>query len=314
MAARFVDRVGKGIRGAPRDALVADIAPPHLRGASFGLRQSLDTIGAFVGPLLAIVLMWMTAGDFQSVFWFAVIPAFLSVVVLVLFVSEPERPTGVRKVRFPLRVSELRRLSAAYWIVVAVAAVFTLARFSEAFLILRAQEAGLPLVLVPAVLVLMNVVYSLSAYPVGALSDRTDRITLLIAGLAVLIAADLVLAMSGELTGVAIGVALWGLHMGVTQGLLATLVADTAPPELRGTAFGMFNLLIGLALLAASVMAGALWEVLDRRPHSWRERGFSLIALFGLVWRASTCRASALRRKSELACPARRRSRRSFIR
>jgi Na+/melibiose symporter-like transporter len=165
VAARFIDRVGKGIRGAPRDALIADIAPPHLRGASFGLRQSLDTIGAFVGPLIAIALMWLTANHFQSIFWIAVIPAFLSVALLLFSVREPERPAALRKVRFPLSLEELRRLDSSYWLVVAVATVFTLARFSEAFLILRAQGVGLPLVLIPMVLVMMNAVYALTAYP-----------------------------------------------------------------------------------------------------------------------------------------------------
>src|SRR6266446_1416621 len=262
IVARFIDRVGKGIRGAPRDALVADIAPPHLRGASFGLRQSLDTIGAFLGPLLAIGLMWLTADHFQAVFWIAVIPAFLSVGLILVAVKEPERPKGQLRVRMPLHRDELRRLGATYWWVVAVAAVFTLARFSEAFLILRAQSIGLPLMLVPVVLVVMNIAYAVSAYPIGALSDRMDRVTVLIIGLLLLLAADLVLAFAPGVIGLGLGVVLWGLHMGFTQGLLATLIADTAPPELRGTAFGMFNLITGLALLIASVIAGALWDVI----------------------------------------------------
>jgi len=178
IAARFVDRVGKGIRGAPRDALVADISPAHLRGASFGLRQSLDTIGAFLGPLLAIGLMWLTADHFSAVFWIAVIPAFLSLGLILVAVQEPERKEGLRRVRMPLSRSELGRLGATYWWVVAVAAVFTLARFSEAFLVLRAQSIGLPLMLVPVVLVIMNIAYAVSAYPVGALSDKMDRLTI----------------------------------------------------------------------------------------------------------------------------------------
>lgn len=282
VAARFIDRIGKGIRGAPRDALVADIAPAHLRGASFGLRQSLDTVGAFLGPLLAIGLMWLTANSFQAVFWVAVIPAFLALGLLLFAVREPERPAGLRKVRFPLSLPELKRLSSAYWLVVAVATAFTLARFSEAFLVLRAQGTGLPLVLIPMVLVVMNLVYALSAYPAGVLSDRYNRLTVLIIGLALLIAADLVLAFAPGLTGVAIGVALWGLHMGVTQGLLATLVADTAPPELRGTAYGMFNLMGGLALLAASVLAGALWDGYGPQATFLAGATFTGLALVGL--------------------------------
>ncbi|MBT1156403.1 MFS transporter [Aminobacter anthyllidis] len=283
VAARFIDRIGKGIRGAPRDALVADIAPAHLRGASFGLRQSLDTIGAFVGPLLAIGLMWLTADNFQAVFWFAVIPAFLSLGLIVVAVREPERPRELRRVRMPLRRSELARLGARYWWVVAIAAVFTLARFSEAFLILRAQSIGLPLMLVPLVLVIMSLAYSLSAYPVGVLSDRVNKVTLLITGLALLLVTDLVLAFATGLAGLGIGVALWGLHMGFTQGLLATLVAETAPVELRGTAFGMFNLVTGLALLLASVIAGALWDIAGPQATFLAGAAFTLVTLAGLI-------------------------------
>jgi MFS family permease len=283
VAARFIDRIGKGIRGAPRDALVADIAPAHLRGASFGLRQSLDTVGAFVGPALAIGLMWVTANNFQAVFWVAVIPAFLAVALLVVAVDEPERPSGLRQVKSPLSAAELRRLGSVYWWIVGTAVVFSLARFSEAFLILRAQAVGLPVMLVPLVLVLMNVVYALAAYPAGALSDRANRITILGAGLGFLIAADLVLAFTKGILGVAAGVALWGLHMGFTQGLLATLVADTAPPELRGTAYGVFNLLSGLALLVASVLAGALWESVGPQSTFLAGAVFAVLALAGLA-------------------------------
>jgi len=282
MAARFVDRIGKGIRGAPRDALVADISPPHLRGASFGLRQSLDTIGAFLGPLLAIGFMVLAANNFTFVFWIAVVPAFLSFFVIVFFVREPERPPGLRAVRSPLSLAELRRLGFAYWLVVGVAAVFTLARFSEAFLLLRAQSAGLSLALVPAVMVVMNVVYALSAWPAGALSDRIGRYGLLACGFAMLLLADLVLALGASIGAVALGAALWGLHMGLTQGLLATLVADTAPPELRGTAFGMFNFVTGLAMLAASVIAGALWDVIGPQGTFLAGAVFTAVALAAL--------------------------------
>jgi MFS family permease len=260
VAARFVDRIGKGIRGAPRDALIADIAPANLRGASFGLRQTLDTIGAFVGPLLAVVLMWLTADNFQTVFWVAVLPAGLCVLVLIFGVKEPARPAGLRKVTAPLSLREMRRLGRAYWAVTAVAVLFTMARFSEAFLLLKAQSEGLAIALVPLVLVAMNVAYSLSAYPVGALSDRVNRVSLLLIGFALLLCANLMLAGSGNPLALGIGIVLWGLHMGFTQGLLASLVADTAPPELRGTGFGVFNMASGVALLVASVVAGALWD------------------------------------------------------
>jgi MFS family permease len=281
-AGRFIDRIGKGIRGAPRDALVADIAPGHLRGASFGLRQSLDTVGAFIGPLFAIALMWLTANHFKTVFWIAVVPAFLSLALIVFSVHEPERAPMLRKVKFPLHRDELIRLGRGYWLVVAVATVFTLARFSEAFLLLRANQVGLPVMLVPAVLVVMNVVYSLAAYPAGVLADDDGRYRVLVVGVGFLVLADLVLAFAPGLGGVAIGVALWGLHMGFTQGLLATLVADTSPPELRGTAFGMFNVLTGGALLAASVVAGILWDTIGAHGTFLSGAALATVALLGL--------------------------------
>lgn len=283
VAARFIDRVGKGIRGAPRDALVADIAPPQLRGASFGLRQSLDTVGAFLGPALAVVLMWATADNFKAVFWVAVIPAVLCVIVLVVGVKEPERPAGLRKVRAPLSLAEMKRLGGAYWWITLVATIFTLARFSEAFLILRAQSAGLALALVPLVLVAMNIAYTLAAYPAGALSDRVNKVSVLMFGLALLVAADLVLALDTGLPGVAAGVVLWGLHMGFTQGLLASLVAETAPPELRGTGFGVFNMAGGLALLLASVIAGLLWDEVGPAATFVAGAAIALAALAGLL-------------------------------
>ncbi|MFD9901417.1 MFS transporter [Mesorhizobium sp. NPDC059025] len=283
VAARFIDRIGKGIRGAPRDALIADITPPEQRGAGFGLRQSLDTIGAFIGPLLAIALMWATADHFQAVFWIAVIPAFFAVFLIIVAVKEPERPAGLRKVRMPLRRSELRLLDATFWLVVAVATVFTLARFSEAFLILRAQSIGLSLALVPIVLVVMNLAYSLSAYPVGVFADRVSRPVLLAVGLMLLVVADLVLALVPDIRGLLIGVALWGLHMGFTQGLLATLIADAAPAELRGTAFGVFNLITGVALLVASVVAGFLWDQIGPQATFLAGAAFALVTLVGLL-------------------------------
>jgi len=260
VAARFVDRVGKGIRGAPRDALVADLSPPEVRGASFGLRQSLDTVGALLGPLVVVGLMLLFANDFTLIFWIAVIPAVLSFAVVIFAVREPQRAASAKPARFPLTRSALRHLDRAFWVVVALAAVFTLARFSEAFLLLRAQSVGLALALVPAVMVLMNVVYAVAAWPAGALSDSLGRYGMLAAGLAVLVLADLILAYGTSVAAIGIGVALWGLHMGLTQGLFAALIADTAPEHLRGTAFGVFHLVTGLAMLAASVIAGLLWD------------------------------------------------------
>lgn len=283
VAARFIDRVGKGIRGAPRDALIADIAPIGLRGASFGLRQSLDTIGAFLGPLVAIALMWWTADNFTIVFWVAVLPAFLSFGLITFGVNEPDPDPSRRPVKNPLNLAAMRQLGAVYWRIVAVGIVFTLARFSEAFLILRAQSIGLDVMWVPAVLVLMNVAYALSAYPAGVLSDRINRTGLLALGLVLLAGADLALALLPSLAGLALGVVLWGLHMGLTQGLLSALVADAAPPSLRGTAFGYFNLFTGLALLAASVIAGALWDAFGPQGTFLAGLGFALVSLVGLL-------------------------------
>ncbi len=259
LTARLMDRVGKGIRGAPRDALVADIVPSSLRGAAFGLRQSLDTVGAFLGPLLAMGLMLLWANDFRAVFWVAVIPAFLAVALLLFGVQESEKKEMAVRVN-PIQRANLRRLSRVYWWVVAIGGVFTLARFSEAFLVLRAFEGGVSMAMTPLVLVGMSIVYALSAYPFGKLSDSMSRPKLLAWGLVVLIAADCVLAYSNHWAWVGTGVALWGLHMGMTQGLLATLVADTAPEDLRGTAYGFFNLISGVALLLASGVAGLIWD------------------------------------------------------
>ncbi|TCT20410.1 MFS transporter [Thermomonas haemolytica] len=289
LAARLLDRVGKGIRGAPRDALVADIAPPEARGAAFGLRQALDTVGAFLGPLLGAGLMLLWANDFRAIFWVAVIPAGLAVALLVVGVREP-RPAAVEKRHNPIRHENLARLGRRYWWVVAVGAVFSLARFSEAFLVLRAQQGGIAVALIPLVMVAMNVIYAASAYPFGWLSDRVNHGALMAAGLLPLIAADLVLATGGGWPTVLFGVALWGIHMGMTQGLLATMVAERAPADLRGTAFGMFNLVSGGALLVASVLAGLLWDRFGAAATFHAGAAFGLLALLGLL-------AGALRRQ-----------------
>ena len=282
-AARFIDRVGKGIRGAPRDALVADIAPPELRGAAYGLRQSLDSIGAFLGPLLAVAFMALLANDIRTVLWVAVAPAFLAVALLVVGVREPERAEARSAMRRPLLLADARRLPLRYWLIVLLGAVFTLARFSEAFLVLRAQEVGLALGYVPMVLIAMNVVYAAAAYPAGIAADGFNRRTLLVVGLAMLVAADSVLAAAASPAAVFIGAALWGLHMGLTQGLFAKLVADTAPADLRGTAFGIFNVAGGCALLLASVIAGALWSTFGAPATFLAGAAFAILALVGLL-------------------------------
>ena len=284
LVARLTDRVGKGIRGAPRDALVADIAPPELRGAAFGLRQALDTVGAFLGPLLGISLMLLWANNFRAVFWVAIIPGALAVALLLLGVQEPDRPHAQRRVN-PIARANLRRLPAAYWWVVGIGAAFTLARFSEAFLILRAAQGGLPVAYTPLVLVGMNAVYALSAYPFGKLSDSMSHTRLLTLGLAVLICADLVLAWSNHWGWVWLGISLWGLHLGITQGLLARMIADGAPPDLRGTAYGFFNLLSGVALLLASVLAGLLWDRFGAAQTFIAGALLSAVALVAMVLR-----------------------------
>lgn len=283
LAARFMDRIGKGIRGAPRDALVADLVPAEIRGAAYGLRQSLDTVGAFLGPLLGVGLMLAWAGDFRTVFWFAVIPAVVAVLLLMLGVEEPGTGATQRKLTSPIQWATLSELGGAYWFVVVVGGVFTLARFSEAFLILRAQQQGLPDTYAPLVLVVMNVVYALTAYPAGKLADRMSHRALLGFGLVMLIVADLVLAQAQGLAAVAIGVAIWGLHLGMTQGLLATMVANTAPAHLRGTAFGFFNLASGVAMLVASALAGLLWDTLGAAVTFYAGAAFSLAAFILLA-------------------------------
>jgi MFS family permease len=285
--ARWIDRLGKGIRGAPRDALLADLVAPPLRGAAYGLRQALDSVGAFAGPLLAIAALAWFAGDLRGAMWVAVPPAFLAVAVLWRYVREPESPAAAAEPRPRLTLASLRGLPLRLWQVVALGAVFTLARFSEAFLVLRAQDVGLPLGLVPLVMVAMNLCYALGAYPAGAAADRYSARTLLLVGLGVLIGSDLLLAAARGPAPVLAGAALWGLHMALTQGLLAKLVADAAPPALRGTAFGIYHLVSGGALLAASAIAGGLWNLLGAPATFLAGAGFAALAAAGLTLRRS---------------------------
>ncbi|MBU1775808.1 MAG: MFS transporter, partial [Gammaproteobacteria bacterium] len=289
LSARFLDRIGKGIRGAPRDALLSEIAPAEIRGAAFGLRQSLDTVGAFVGPLLGVGLMLLWANDFRAVFWVALIPGLLSVALLVFGVQEPERTEAHKPVN-PISRNNLERLGADYWWVVGIGAVFTLARFSEAFLVLRAAQGGIAIALVPLVMVAMNIVYAASAYPFGKLSDSMSHTKLLALGLAVLIAADLVLATDDSWPTVLLGVSLWGVHMGITQGLLARMVADATPADLRGTAYGFFNLMSGVAMLVASVLAGLLWDQFGASFTFYAGAVFCVIAALGLALRPTATR------------------------
>ncbi len=279
--ARFVDRLGKGIRGAPRDALVADITPAPLRGAAYGLRQALDSVGALLGPLLAVAFMIWLADEIRAVMWIAVVPAFIAVALLLIYVREPE--SASTRVKAPLTLADIKRLPLRYWLVVLLGAVFTLARFSEAFLVLRAQDIGLALGSVPVVMVVMNLFYAAAAYPAGAAADRLRPLALLLMGLALLIAADVVLAAAAGALAVFGGAALWGLHMALTQGLLSKLVADTVPAQLRGAGFGLFNLVSGGALLLASIIAGALWSAIGPSATFLAGAGFAAVAAIGLV-------------------------------
>lgn len=278
LGARFVDRIGKGLRGAPRDALIADVTPSKIRGRAYGLRQSLDTTGAFLGPLLAIMLMYLFAGDIRAVFWVAVIPAGIAVLLIILGVKDRTRSPETAATQAPIRMREITGLHRRYWGVLVLGIMFSLARFSEAFLILKVSMAGLPMVLVPLVLVVMNIVYALGAYPAGILSDRRDPHALLLFGLGTLIAADLVLACSSGIAAAFLGVALWGAHMALTQGLFAKLVAENAPERLRGSAFGLFNLSMGLALLIANLIAGLVWDHIGPAATFLIGAGFALAA------------------------------------
>ena len=282
LTARLLDRVGKGVQGMPRDALVADLAPPPLWGAAFGLRQSLDTVGAFLGPVIVVGLMLLWANNFRGVFWVSVIPGLMAVALLVFGIREPvgrHTPTRIN----PIRSDNLTRLGSIYWWVVGIGAVFTLARFSEAFLVLRAQQGGISVSFVALVMVAMNVVYAASAYPFGKLSDTMSHATLLTLGLIVLTAADVVLASSDHWQVVLLGVAMWGLHMGMTQGLLAAMVADASPANLRGTAYGVFNLVSGVTMLIASVVAGLLWDRLGASFTFYAGAAFAGIAILSLI-------------------------------
>lgn len=281
--ARFLDRVGKGIRGAPRDALIGELAPPNLRGTCYGLRQSLDTVGAFLGPLLAMGLMVLLANDLRAVLWVAVLPAVVAVFLLIFGVPEPASSRPADAPRKVIRLVDLRSIGPAYWWIVVLGGLLTLARFSEAFLVLRAEHAGLPVTFIPLVMVVMSLAYAMSAYPAGWLADRMSRRPLLAAGCLVLIVADVILAVAGDFVAVMVGVMFWGMHMGLTQGLLATLIADTSPPELRGSAFGLFSFVSGVALFLASVLAGFLWDLVGPPATFFAGALVTGIALLGLI-------------------------------
>jgi MFS family permease len=286
--ARFVDRIGKGIRGAPRDALVAEIAPRDQRGTAYGLRQALDSVGAFIGPLLAILFMAWFANNIRAVLWVAVVPAFIALGLLVFGIREPEKARPDSGALSPVTLKGAKQLPLRYWLIVILSAIFALARFSEAFLVLRAQSVGLALGYIPVIMIVMNVVYAATAYPAGIMADQTSPRFLLIMGLVVLVVADIVLAAATSPLPTFIGAALWGVHMGLTQGLFAKLIADTAPADLRGTAFGIFNLFGGGALLMASAIAGALWSAFGASAMFLAGAAFATLALLGLIFHRRT--------------------------
>lgn len=279
LGARFADRIGKGLRGAPRDALVADVTPVEIRGRAYGLRQALDTIGAFLGPLAAIALMFALADNMRTIFWIALIPAVISVLLVVFGVGEAEKGTPGKSKAPPLRMVDLKSFDRRFWMVVIIGVSFTLARFSESFLVLRANGEGLPLAWTPLVLVVMNLVYSLGAYPAGALSDRVDPVWPMSGGLVCLVLADLSLGLGSGLFATFVGIALWGAHMALTQGILAKLVADASPEHLRGSGFGFFNLASGIAMLFASLLAGVLWSAFGPQATFLTGAIFALLAL-----------------------------------
>jgi MFS family permease len=293
--ARFSDRVGKGLRDSPRDALLADVTSHENRGAAYGLRQALDTVGAIVGPLAATWLLFLYAGDIRATLWWATLPAMLCVLTIMLFVREPPRRTIEENKPKPT-LKDAGRLPRALWLVVAVAVTIMVARFAEAFLILRATSVGVVLAEAPLVMIAMNVAYALTAYPAGLLSDRLGRRGLLFAGTAVLVAADVVLGSAGGFVALGIGVALWGLHMGLTQGLLSAMVADAAPAELRGTAFGVFYAASGVATLVGSAAAGLLWDAFGAPAPFYAGAAVAGLALLVLLL---TGRKSPARQKAD---------------
>jgi MFS family permease len=279
LTARSLDRIGKGIRGAPRDALIADLTPDAIRGAAYGLRQSLDSVGAVIGPLLAVIVMWLSNDNFRAAFWLAAIPGFISITIILWFVKEPQPTQTIAKTPFSLK--EVGNLSMAFWLILTVGLAFTLARFSEAFLLLRAEEVGMPAHFVPVILIILSFTYALGAYPAGVLSDKWGRSGLLLVGLILLVVTHLVLALSTTVVHASIGAALWGFHLALTQGLFAALVADSCPPDLRGSAFSIFSFGTGIAILMASVIAGLLWDIFGSQMTFLTGSGFALTALIG---------------------------------
>lgn len=249
--------MGKGIRGAPRDALIAEITPPSLRGKAFGLRQALDTVGAFIGPILAIILMSLLGDQLRLVFWVALIPGLLAVALILLGVEEPKNaPTG----ETPMKAWKFNHFSAAFWEACAMGFILQLSRLGDAFLILRAKDFGVATHFLPGVLIVMNIVYSLTSYPAGSLSDRVGRKTVITFGFLLLALANGLLALNASIVITFLGIVLWGIQMGLTQSNLIALVTDTCPATLRGTALGIYNLFSAIAMIIGGSSTGYIWD------------------------------------------------------
>lgn len=288
LLAKAADRIGKGIRAAPRDALVAAASPPAIRGASFGLRKSLDTVGGFLGPMVAVAAMILMAGNIAAVFWLAAVPAALAVLVLIFGVHEPAGDRAAKPDAF--RLGQALRLNRAVWAVIGLAGLIMLARFSEAFVLLKSLEAGFAPTWVPLAMVVMHAVYGLAAYPVGRLSDRIGTAGLLLWSLGFLVMAHLILAFAGSPGAYLLGTVFWGLHMGFSQGLLGAMIAGATPDRLRGTAFGTFNLVTGAVVLVGNTAAGWFWQGMGSDMPFLVGAVLSLLAM---LWIASARSPSA---------------------
>lgn len=284
--ARFFDRIGKGIRDAPRDALISDLAPYKGRGASFGLRQALDSMGAVIGPLMAMLFIYIFSGNIRYVFWIATIPAILAVLVLIFGVTEPEKNS--LQIQHPkewvLYWYKIRHLNKAFWYLLFIGGVLALARFSEAFLILKANSVGVSLAWLPSIMIVMNIAFASSSFPAGALSDVIGRQAILSSSILLLFMAEIILGFSSTIWMTMIGVIIWGLHMGLSQGLLAAMVADSTPEHLRGFAYGIFYFVCGIATLFSSIIAGMIGDRWGIPFLFYFASVFSTIAILALLY------------------------------
>ncbi len=277
LAARFFDRIGKGLRGAPRDAIVADVTDESIRGAAYGLRQSLDAAGAFVGPLLATLLLLLWTEDLRSIFWIALIPGAACLALILFGVEDNVTPTVNTK---RIAWKDLKSvMTPAFVQLVILGTLFSLARFSNAFIVLRAAAIGIEHAWIPMAVVLMNITFSLSSYPFGKLADKLNPMKLLALGMVLLALANLLFAYAENYRILAAGIVLFGMHLGATQGIFSTIISEIAPSEVRATAFGIFNFFSGLALLASGLVAGSLWEYMGAQYCFGGGVVFALITL-----------------------------------